>query len=438
MIVKSINFTGDLANIVDGRLFFYGRNDDQVKVRGIRFDLGEVEMILKKLSHFENFAVIFHPETERIILFLEGSDEMVDLDFDAHLSSYMIPSEVIRIPKLPLLASGKIDKVKLKQLHEEKMRLKTYENEAEDEMSIEETKLLAVLRVENMSLSASKSLEETSFFEMGGNSLNAVLIISKLRSLGYEIRIREFLAAKSLSDIVNLMRSDTGQRSSSEPDHVFIPLSKVEKSEGIEIVASTFSRYGDLELMLVGSDEDKQKSLVNEFRMYLASLWDYFLEDMLSVGILHQKSKRLVGISLSLDISTQPEIPLPPTIEVIVKFLDSIETPVVNYLREERRLEKMINNILLAVDDRISSADKVLITLQLEKIMIEEGLKRNYDAIVTCNTNPLTQQLAVEELGYTVQSTVKVKGYSVNGDFPFRKSSEDQIVPVCYKELYQR
>lgn len=111
--------TGDLAIIYpDGNIMFLGRIDSQVQIDGHRIELGEIEHYAYQFSSKKSVALaIQHDEISNgIALFIESEEISEDALFEylrKSLPEYMIPSQVFFLKEIPLLISGKTDRVKL-------------------------------------------------------------------------------------------------------------------------------------------------------------------------------------------------------------------------------------------------------------------------------------------------------------------------------------
>lgn len=108
--------TGDLVRwLADGRLDFIGRVDDQVKVRGYRIEIGEIEASLAALSGVRDAAVVAHGEgaEKRLVAFVvvdSGTGADLRAKLQERLPSYMVPSIIERLDRLPVTPNGKIDR----------------------------------------------------------------------------------------------------------------------------------------------------------------------------------------------------------------------------------------------------------------------------------------------------------------------------------------
>lgn len=118
-------FTGDsVERDLDGRIYFYGRIDFQVQIRGYRVELSEVEGIIKKTASTEFVVIVPWPFNQltscadELIAIIAGQQDneltqRVVAACTSSLPSYMVPSTVLFTQEFPLSANGKIDRNKL-------------------------------------------------------------------------------------------------------------------------------------------------------------------------------------------------------------------------------------------------------------------------------------------------------------------------------------
>lgn len=114
--------TGDLATMdAEGDIFFLGRIDAQVQIDGHRVELGEIEHYAHKFSGVKTVALAATSDGlhKGITLFVESEQidkEKLSTYLREQLPAYMLPSKIVLLEQIPLLISGKTDRVKLKSL----------------------------------------------------------------------------------------------------------------------------------------------------------------------------------------------------------------------------------------------------------------------------------------------------------------------------------
>ncbi|MDD6484741.1 MAG: amino acid adenylation domain-containing protein [Clostridiales bacterium] len=116
---EKIYRTGDLVYKNDeGNIIFIGRADTQIKLRGNRIELGDLESAASAIDGVNSSCALFDCEKQEIVLFLESDEEIVQRKFKLalrqYVPAYMIPSKIVTMSAFPHTPSGKIDRVLLK------------------------------------------------------------------------------------------------------------------------------------------------------------------------------------------------------------------------------------------------------------------------------------------------------------------------------------
>ncbi|NOQ72619.1 MAG: amino acid adenylation domain-containing protein [Crocinitomix sp.] len=205
---EKIYKTGDLGKwLPDGNIAFTGRKDFQVKIRGHRIELGEVEFALSNNSDIKEAKVIVSTigDEKQIVAYYVTDQEILVADIVADLKkrlpSYMLPSFFINLDKLPLTSNGKIDKEALpKPTHQDNfVQTFTLPNSPLEKQVAEIWK--RVLNQEEIGL-------ESNFFEIGGHSLKATrLIAAYSKEFGVKIGIEAIFESPDFLGHVNLINS---------------------------------------------------------------------------------------------------------------------------------------------------------------------------------------------------------------------------------------
>ena len=117
--------TGDIGKLNEyGELVFISRKDYQIKHMGHRIELGEIEVHVNMVEGVRSACCIYNKEKEKIILFYTGEIETKELIVHIRetLPRYMIPNQVYALEEMPLTANGKIDRVTLKDMAQNKKK----------------------------------------------------------------------------------------------------------------------------------------------------------------------------------------------------------------------------------------------------------------------------------------------------------------------------
>jgi amino acid adenylation domain-containing protein len=196
--------TGDLARRrADGAIDYLGRLDHQVKVRGFRVELGEVEAVLLAHPEVREAVVVVREDTpgdRRLIAYLTGNaGDAGSLTADAlrrsvreRLPDYMVPAAFVTLAALPLTPSGKVDRKALPAPE--------WQGEGAGAPRTPVEEVLAGLWAEVLGRERVAATDH--FFHLGGHSLLATRVMSRLRSaFGLEMPLREIFEAPVLADL---------------------------------------------------------------------------------------------------------------------------------------------------------------------------------------------------------------------------------------------
>jgi non-ribosomal peptide synthetase-like protein len=176
--------TGDVAKYNDNHDFvFVGRADAQVKVRGFRVELAEIEGLLMQNDAVQAAAVTLDKDTQQLAAFVvlrEGMSidrEKIAKQFRQLLPYYMIPSTLDEIDQLPMTTSQKIDRKRLPTP-------KTPLSFSSDKKIIPPTTPLEKAMVEVIARNINRddiSMDDHFFNDLGGHSLLAAIVVSEMR-----------------------------------------------------------------------------------------------------------------------------------------------------------------------------------------------------------------------------------------------------------------
>ncbi|WP_437671260.1 amino acid adenylation domain-containing protein [Sorangium sp. So ce131] len=190
--------TGDLVReIGGGELLFVGRNDEQVKIRGVRIELGEVESALLLVPHVKAAAavVVGNGREKELWGFCVTSDpaawdvSLVRDELRKRVPLRLIPSRLVQLSELPLTPNGKVDRASLQKQASERVD----EPRALEPPRTEQEREVLKLWSEVLGLEASKLGVEDDFFEAGGNSLQSLRLLGRLqKTFGVALTLRQF------------------------------------------------------------------------------------------------------------------------------------------------------------------------------------------------------------------------------------------------------
>ena len=194
--------TGDLARYrEDGVIEYAGRIDHQVKLRGQRIELGEVEARLLEHDAVRESAVLAvdgHYLVAYVVLHDAADDwrEVLGAHLAAHLPDYMVPAQWLALERMPLSPNGKLDRKALPKVDVQAREYRAPHTEREQQVAAIWAEVLGVAQV---------GLNDQ-FFELGGHSLLATQAVSRIRhDLGLEVGLKALFDQPVLGDFVRAL-----------------------------------------------------------------------------------------------------------------------------------------------------------------------------------------------------------------------------------------
>ena len=228
--------SGDLGRVApDGAIEFLGRVDQQVKVRGFRVELGEIEAALGRVSGVREAVVAdFEDPTiggRRLAAYVVAEDEAgaearasallerTEAELAAALPPHMVPAAFTRIDEIPVSGPGKVDR----------RRLPAPDWRGAEDTTAPRTGLEAELAaVFAEVLGVERVGAHASFFELGGHSLAAARVVARVReSLGRELALPLLFETPTVAGLAARLETAVGERLAIErqPREGVFPLS---------------------------------------------------------------------------------------------------------------------------------------------------------------------------------------------------------------------
>ena len=198
--------TGDLARYLsDGNIEFLGRIDNQVKIRGFRIELGEIEAVLATHPQINQTIVIAREENsgnKRLVAYVVTDSEITTTQLreylKAQLPDYMVPSAFVTLDSLPLTPNGKID-------HQ---ALPAPEIERETEYVAPRTEVEQILtNIWQELLPVNLVSIHDNFFEIGGDSILSIQVISRARNSGIQISAKQIFHRQTIAELATVAKT---------------------------------------------------------------------------------------------------------------------------------------------------------------------------------------------------------------------------------------
>merc|ERR1719187_529361 len=467
--------TGDYAKIYKGRLYYEGRCDAQVKVRGHRVDLSEIEQAVAEVSGVKTLSVLcFKPgdQQQKILCYYTIEDKTtlpestLENILTSKLPDYMMP-KLVKLTSLPLLVNGKTDRQALLKRDQNSLECTafTFTDKdvalyvANDKFSIAKVVLESVASV--IVDSDHKPTLNDNFFDIGGDSINMVLVIAKINDHGYHISVTDFATSDKLLDVVDLLSTDpmtdsltkAWEKLKKRNDFSSEDLKPEHKDKVLDMISRSFAEKGDLTTLA--------DVTYNDLMEQLEMLWFSLLEANLSIVITNKEGVP-VGACLNFDANSEEAAPLcacsavsrnlPETMNdevrdinengnnnvvgevplTVVDFLNAIEEPLKKKHVPEGR-GKFIYTSLLGTDKNLSTAENVQVVMYMEQENIRLGKTKGFKGVFTTNANRLTQLIS-RSLEYTILASIQINQYEdVNGTRPFHEAPDDLVTEIAIK-----
>lgn len=193
--------SGDLVRVhEDGVYEFVDRKDLQVKLRGHRIEIGEIESHLMAIEGVRDVVVVLDSVSEELVAFYTSSNDIV-VSMDVYLSEkvpyYMVPSRYILLDEIPMTPTGKVDRKMLtndaKSGHEVDTNDVVFGEMSDLERLIADTWV--------SSLGLREVSREDDFFEVGGHSLKVIEVLTELKRVCRNLTIKDFFELRTIEQI---------------------------------------------------------------------------------------------------------------------------------------------------------------------------------------------------------------------------------------------
>lgn len=250
--------SGDLVRMspVDHSITYLGRRDTQVKIRGLRIEIGEIEAVLKDASPDVANAAVIKADTgsESLVAFLEypsvpGTDDVVIVRDDQQfigtlitslrravlqkLPPYMVPSIYVPLNHFPLSSSGKLDRKALSSFYytnHEEIRDLQLDSEQLSSLELPHNELQATLRslwATILNLKESLLGIDDDFFIVGGDSISAIRLASAARDAGLSLPVTDIIRTPTIRKMAEVVQSATSSDDYDDDETPAVTLDKM-------------------------------------------------------------------------------------------------------------------------------------------------------------------------------------------------------------------
>jgi len=391
-------------------------------------------------------------------------ESKLELQLRSTLPDYMIP-KIIKLSMFPLLVNSKTDRQKLLQKYEDALACSNFTFTEEDVKGLvpRERYNQAIIVLESVSSVISDAGRKPTltdcFFNIGGDSINMVMVISRINDHGYHITVTDFVTSCKLANVVMAVTTEpmaddlsrAREMLQDKNNYVSGELEGAHKDIVLDMISRSFAEKGDLTTIA----EVTYDNLLEQLEI----LWESLITANLSIVIKNHKGE-VIGACLNFDArseeaaplcacsafsrnmveeenrmetegndGTDEEVPLS-----VVEFLNAIEEPLKNkHIPKERG--KFIYTSLLGTAKDLTTAENVEVAIFMEQENIRLGREKGFKGIFTTNANRLTQLIA-RSLDYEILATVHVNQYEdQNGARPFASAPDDLVTEIAIKRF---
>ncbi|WP_245763875.1 non-ribosomal peptide synthetase [Pseudoalteromonas denitrificans] len=206
--------TGDLVRYLkDSNIEFIGRIDAQIKIRGFRVELGEIEYQINQDERVDS-ALVVAKETSsggkqligyvKLSLMHETADvekavlaQLAEIKGSllTRMPDYMVPSAFVKIEEWPLTANGKVDRKSLPQADDSLLQGEYVGPQTDTE------KALVNIWSGLLNLEADKISTTANFFELGGDSILSIQLVSQANQLGMQLTVKQLFDNQNIAEL---------------------------------------------------------------------------------------------------------------------------------------------------------------------------------------------------------------------------------------------
>jgi len=205
--------TGDMGRrLPDGSISFVGRKDFQIKIRGFRVELGEIESAISEHPQVSEGVVVAHENgggDKRLVAYVVSEHTLITTElreFLKHkLPEYMVPSSFVMLDQLPLTPSGKLDRRALPSPVDFDLNQNGHQLETTAQTPLEQT----LARIWSELLGVKAIDINDNFFELGGHSLLAVRLFAQIeKRLGKRLPLATLFQAPTVAQLAAIIKKD--------------------------------------------------------------------------------------------------------------------------------------------------------------------------------------------------------------------------------------
>jgi acyl-coenzyme A synthetase/AMP-(fatty) acid ligase/acyl carrier protein len=389
--------TGDFGFVKNDNLYFAGRKDSQLKIRGKRVDLNDLIFYSNKIEGIESFIplIVEIKNNKIIIAYYKLNINIPELEMNVRIKEklklyvydYMIPSHLFKLEKIPLLYNGKIDKQSLIRIFEE--------NQAKESINTSKSNkvLETILNVTGLTFEAENdSTSSLTFEQLGINSLNAIEIYLELSKIN-KISFEKFLSLKTLDDLLEYFKPDIVENSSlgksSSLDLEIIPL-KENKDYTWKVMDMYLDTFMEKNVFFkhIIIDRETHFQLMKETGEFYGTTDESFI-------VFDKNKNEFVAGAYLNNCGTEPPVKTDHYMRHLFDFFDFFHQRLMQKVNLDNL--KILYAFILTTNKNASMEENVMLIKFGEEKIVDVAKKFNYQAILTTNANVLTRVILINQ-----------------------------------------
>ncbi|MBO3788806.1 non-ribosomal peptide synthetase, partial [Bacillus amyloliquefaciens] len=357
--------TGDMGVLTqEGYIEFLGRKDHQIKVRGYRVELGEIESVILEHRQVRNAVVINQKDARNqdvLYAYVAGHQSLPPTDLKEFLSlkvpEYMIPSYIVQIEEVPLTSNGKVDRKKLLALDvtdQASIGRKIKEPRTEIERDLVDI-WKSVLKTDEISI-------DDNFFELGGNSISLSNVYTKIEKKYSDLNIVDLFKYQKISELSHFIRDMKEENKNLKLKSVKLP-PKILANRKDNKNEKTIILEKQLDIKVKNGLEEVNNKVINTF-LYLFS--NFIENDEYYVSILKMSNIDLEKINIE-------------EYSDLTEFIKNIE--------ENNIKRKIVSKITLRSNLGFERDNAHINVLIVDKQKVKNNISESYEFIFTYLVN---------------------------------------------------
>lgn len=253
--------TGDIARFTtSGDIEYIGRNDFQVKIRGLRIELGEIQKQILNIPDIQE-AVVTVFNKNKLCAFVKSDKEIIKNRIREQLEKvlplYMVPNVIVQVDKIPLTVSGKVDNIKLLDL------IKEIETNQVEYVAPENDLQKTFCEIWSKLLNTKIGIDDN-FFHLGADSLMAIAFKTQLLELDVDIPYQNIFTYPTVRLLSESYRLSKSEKESQKEEKIYEQINKRLSVNTIENIKK-IKRVNIKDILLLGATGFLGAHILNSF-----------------------------------------------------------------------------------------------------------------------------------------------------------------------------